>query len=95
MAVPKKRHTKSRRDKRRMHIYLKEPALMTCPKCGKKTRFHTVCPYCGYYKEREIIKVLEKLTKKERKEKEKEIRVKEKGEVKKKKPLTLKELSKK
>jgi len=94
MAVPKKRHTKSKRDKRRMHIYLKKPALTTCPKCGKKTRFHTVCPYCGYYKEREVIKVLEKLTKKERKEKKKEIRVKEKEEVKKGKPLTLKELSK-
>lgn len=93
MAVPKQRKTKSRRNQRRMRIYLKQPALTTCSKCGKKIRPHTVCWNCGYYKEREVIDVLKKLTKKEKKKKEKEIAAKE-GE-KMAKPLTMEELSKK
>lgn len=94
MAVPKKRHTKSRRNKRRMHIFLKAPNLIKCPKCGKPVLPHTVCSNCGYYKGMEVIDVLKKLTKKERKKKEKEMREREKEE-KKKKPLSLEELSKK
>lgn len=97
MAVPKKRTTKSRRDKRRLHIFLKEPTLTKCPKCGILRLPHNLCSSCGYYKGREIIDVLGKLDKKERKKKEKEIKVKEDKEkgVKKEKPLTWKELSKK
>jgi hypothetical protein len=34
MAVPKKRGTKSKRDKRRLHLVLKEPSLTKCLKCG-------------------------------------------------------------
>jgi large subunit ribosomal protein L32 len=90
MAVPTQRHTKSRRDKRRMHIFLKEPVLVKCEKCGKPIKPHTVCLNCGYYRGREVIDVLSKLTKKERKQREKEIAVREKEE----KPLTMQELSK-
>ena len=53
-----------------------------------------VCPNCGYYKDKEIIDVLKKLTKKERKKKEKEMKVKE-TEEKKERPLSWQELSKK
>ncbi|MDI6882874.1 MAG: 50S ribosomal protein L32 [Patescibacteria group bacterium] len=95
MAVPKKRHTKSRRNKRRENIFLKEPSLVSCPKCGKPILLHTVCSNCGYYKGREIVNVLEKLEKKERKKREKEIKEKEREEVKRERPLTLEELSKK
>ncbi|MEK7212093.1 MAG: 50S ribosomal protein L32, partial [Patescibacteria group bacterium] len=35
MANPKWRHTKSRRNKRRMHLYIKVKALVVCPKCAK------------------------------------------------------------
>ena len=94
MTVPKRRHTKSKRDKRRMHIFLKAPSLSLCPKCGKPILPHTICLNCGYYKGKEVIDVLKKLTKKERKKREKEIKTKEK-EAKKEKPLTLEELSKK
>ncbi|MDD2731608.1 MAG: 50S ribosomal protein L32 [Candidatus Pacebacteria bacterium] len=94
MANPKQRHTKSRRNKRRAHIYIQEPILGLCPKCGKRVRSHTVCQYCGYYKGIEIIDVFKKLTKKEKKAKEKEIANQEK-EDKKAKPLTMEELSKK
>jgi len=95
MAVPKKHTTKSKRDLRRAHIFLKAPVLVPCPKCGKLTLPHRVCQNCGYYKGEEIINVLEKLEKRERKKREKEIKEKEKEEKRKKKPLTLEELSRK
>jgi len=96
MAVPKQKHTKSRRDKRRSQIFLKIPSFTTCPKCGKSRFPHAVCFNCGYYKGREVIDVLKKLTKKEKKIKEKEIAAKEKEEkMAEKKPLSWEELSKK
>jgi large subunit ribosomal protein L32 len=94
MAVPKKKHTKSRRNKRRGNIFLTPPALTICPKCKKPVLPHTVCFNCGYYKGVEVIDVLKKLTRKERKQKEKEIAVKEEKEEKTgKKPLSWEELS--
>lgn len=94
MAVPKQRHTKSRRNKRRMHLYIKGAVLTVCPKCGKKVRPYSVCQHCGYYKGREVIDILKKLTKKERKKRQKEIAAKGKEE-KEAKPLNMEELSKK
>lgn len=77
MAVPRQRKTKSRRNQRRMHIFLESPTLTPCQKCGRSILPHIVCPNCGYYKGMEVIDVLKKLTKKERKKREKEITVKE------------------
>ena len=57
-----------------MHIFLKPPSLSICPKCKKPIRTHSVCLNCGYYKGKEIIDVLGKLTKKERKKREKEMK---------------------
>ena len=94
MAVPKQRHTKSRRNKRRMHLFLKGPVLSLCPKCSKEVLPHTVCWNCGYYKGREVVNVLAKLDKKERRQREKEMKKKEKEETEE-KPLTWQELSKK
>ena len=82
MTVPKQRHTKSRRNKRRMHLFLREHVLGLCPKCSKPVLPHTACQNCGYYKGEEVIDVLKKLTKKEKKKKEKEMAVKEEGEKK-------------
>lgn len=96
MAVPKHRRSKSRRDKRRMHIYIKEPTLTRCSRCGNPVLPHTICLNCGYYKGREIVNVLEKLEKKEKKKIEKEIKIKEKKEkkeLKKKRPLSWEEMS--
>ena len=92
MAVPKQRKTISRRNQRRMHIRIKQPSLGICPKCGKLVFSHTVCPNCGYYKNRQVIDVLKKLTKKEKKKKEKEIKGGEKDKT---KPLSMEGLSKK
>ncbi len=77
MAVPKQKHTKSRRNKRRMHIFLKEPTLTKCSQCGHLVLPHRVCSYCGYYKGKKVLEVLEKLDKKEKKKREKEIKKKE------------------
>lgn len=93
MAVPKQRKTKSRRNQRRMHLYIKQATLTVCPRCKKPVRPHTVCLNCGYYKGEEIINVLGKLTKKERKIREKQIKKAEEQE-KIERPLTMEELSK-
>ena len=71
MAVPKQKHTKSRRDKRRMHIYLKSVNLSLCEKCGKEKEMHKICWECGFYKGKEIIDVLAKIEKKEKNRKSK------------------------
>lgn len=78
MAVPRHRHTKSKVHQRRMHIFITPAALSYCPKCKKPVLPHTVCKNCGSYKGVEIINVLAKLTKKEKKNKEKEIKQAEK-----------------
>ena len=92
MAVPKKHTTKSKRDKKRMHIFLKAPNLVPCSHCGKLKVSHTLCKNCGYYKGKEVLNVLGKLEKKEKKKREKEIKDTEKKEE---KPVTLEELSQK
>jgi len=103
--LPKQRHTKSSVHQRRMHIFIKQPSFSKCPKCGKPVLSHTVCFNCGLYKGVQVIDVLKKLTKKERKAKEKEIAVKDQASVYRseggkeggaeKKPLNWEELSKK
>ncbi len=97
MAVPRGKHTKGKRNDIRRNLFIKEPNLISCPKCGKPKKSHIICPSCGYYKNKEVINVLKSLTKKERKVKEKEIAIKEKGKQKEttKKHLTLRELSRK
>jgi len=90
--VPKQKHTKSRRDKRRLHLFLKKPTLTLCLKCKKPVLPYTICLNCGYYQGKEIINVFKKLDKKERKRREKEIKEREKAT--KEKPLTMEELSK-
>ena len=71
--VPKKRHTKSSRNQRRMHLFLTKPQFKPCPKCGVLLIGHVVCPACGFYKGTEVVNVLERLDRKERKAKEKEM----------------------
>lgn len=90
MPVPKKRHTKSRRDKRRAHIKLEQRTLGICPRCAKPLLLHQACLNCGWYRGKIALDVFKKLEKRERKKKEKEIK-----EAEKKKPLSLKDLSKK
>ncbi len=57
MAVPKRRTSKTRRDKRRANWKLSTPNLIECPQCHTKKLSHRVCPECGYYKGREAVVV--------------------------------------
>jgi len=96
MAVPRGKHTKGKRNDIRRNLFIKEPGFVSCSKCGKPKKPHIVCPSCGYYKNKEVIGMLEKMTKKERKVKEKEMVDKEKQESKTtKQPLSWKSMSRK
>lgn len=57
MANPKRRHSKSRRDKRRAHHALSKPATAACDNCGEPKLPHRVCPSCGTYRGRDVIEV--------------------------------------
>lgn len=57
MAVPKNKVSKARRDKRRANWKLTAPNLVECPQCHALKLPHRVCPSCGQYKGKEIIKV--------------------------------------
>ena len=64
MGVPKKKRTRTRRNRRRAMQKLVPPTLTECSHCHKMIAPHRVCPYCGYY-DRELI-----VTPKEKKKKE-------------------------
>lgn len=57
MPVPKRRTSKARRDKRRHSHKLVAPAYVSCPQCHEPKLPHRVCTNCGYYANREVIKV--------------------------------------
>jgi len=58
MAVPKRKHSKARKNKRRSNVWkLELPALAKCPKCGEFKRPHRLCGSCGFYNGREVVKV--------------------------------------
>ena len=58
MAGPKRKHSQARRDKRRSNVWkLQLPAFSKCTQCGELKMPHRVCPHCGYYKGKEIVKV--------------------------------------
>jgi large subunit ribosomal protein L32 len=56
MAVPKKRTSRARRDKRRAQHGISRPRLNECPRCHSPRLPHRVCPECGTYAGREVIK---------------------------------------
>lgn len=59
MAVPKRRTSKSKRDKRRSHDGLSAPALSTCSSCGAPKLPHRICPSCGTYRGRKVVETEE------------------------------------
>jgi len=60
MAVPKRKTSKARRDKRRSNVWkLAAPGLVKCSNCGEYTRAHHVCEACGYYDGQQIVKQAE------------------------------------
>lgn len=56
MAVPKRKTSKTRRDKRRANWKLAIPGMVSCPRCGEYKMPHRVCKACGYYNGKEVVK---------------------------------------
>ena len=60
MAVPARRVSSARRDKRRSNVWkMDPPTIVKCKKCGEFVKSHTLCGNCGYYNGREVVKVEE------------------------------------
>ena len=59
MAVPKKKTSKSKRNMRRSHDSIEMPNPVTCPQCHELVLPHHVCPECGTYRGRTIVKTEE------------------------------------
>lgn len=55
MAVPKKKTSKQRRNKRRANWKLTPPNLVECPQCHTLTVSHRVCKECGFYDGKEVV----------------------------------------
>ena len=58
MANPKRRWSKARTGARRSQWKLIAPNLVKCPHCHEFKLPHRVCKECGYYKGKEVIKVV-------------------------------------
>jgi len=58
MAVPKRRVSKAKTSSRKSaNMKLNAPALVACKSCGALVRPHRVCPECGMYKGKQVVKV--------------------------------------
>ncbi|MCJ7812388.1 50S ribosomal protein L32 [bacterium] len=55
MPLPKRKISRSRRDKRRTHKKLVALDITECSNCHQPKVSHEVCPNCGYYRGRMII----------------------------------------
>lgn len=57
MAVPKRKVSRARRDKRRSSVWkLTAPAIERCESCSEFKLSHRMCPECGMYKGRMVAK---------------------------------------
>ena len=58
MAVPKRKLSSARNNKRRSNVWkLSAPSFSKCTQCGELKVPHRVCPNCGYYKGKEVVKI--------------------------------------
>lgn len=62
MALPKRRHSRSRTRKRRAHDFLNRPSVGRCPECGEPKMPHQLCGGCGIYKGRTVIHLEDELS---------------------------------
>ena len=53
--LPKRRVSKSRKNKRRSHHALSKPALTLCTHCNHATLPHRICGNCGWYAGRRVV----------------------------------------
>ena len=59
MALPKRRVSRTRRDKRRANWKVAPPTLVQCPHCSQLSLPHRVCPHCGKYRGQKVLEVEE------------------------------------
>lgn len=57
MPNPKRKMSKSRRDKRRTHYKAVAPTVTKCPQCSEAKLAHAVCASCGYYNGRKMMEI--------------------------------------
>ncbi len=76
MALPKRRHSVARGRKRRTHWKINLRQTIICPQCKQEKLPHHICPSCGYYKGKEVLKIETVAERKKRKEKKREKRKK-------------------
>jgi len=57
MAVPFRKTSKAAKNKRRSHLALSNSNIISCQNCGSMIKPHKVCRECGYYKNKEVVKV--------------------------------------
>ncbi len=55
MPVPKRKTSKSRRDKRQSTKFLRPQAITMCNNCGHPLLPHQACESCGFYKGIKVI----------------------------------------
>jgi large subunit ribosomal protein L32 len=55
MAHPKRKISKTRRDKRRTHYKASAATISSCSNCGASVQYHRVCGECGYYRGKQAI----------------------------------------
>ena len=55
MAHPKRKISKTRRDKRRTHYKASPSTMYTCSNCGTAVIYHRVCEECGHYRGKQAI----------------------------------------
>ena len=65
--LPKRKHSKGRRNRRRAHYNLKPTTLEVCGQCKELKLPHRVCPNCGTYNARQVIDVQARAERKGRK----------------------------
>jgi len=64
MSVPKQKHTRGRKNRRRSHHGYEATTVTVCKQCKQPVRPHRACPACGYYQDKQIVKVKTVLDKK-------------------------------
>lgn len=57
MANPKRRHSKARTRARRSQWKTSPASTIPCPNCKSQILPHHVCPICGQYKGRQVLKL--------------------------------------
>lgn len=79
-AVPARKVSKTRKNKRKTHLKKETPTIVKCKNCGEVVAPHRACTKCGYYKGKDVLKqeevevqeVKEEKPKKEKKTKKEE-----------------------